>query len=304
MNLKSFTVKAPATTSNMGPGFDCIGMALGLYNEAVYSFDRKGLEITAEGFVNQAVADPKKNMIYHAFEACCAANGTVPPEDMQIHTTNRVPMGSGLGSSSTAVLMGIFGANQWGGFGMSRDQLIGLATELEHHPDNAAPAICGGLTSAVIEDGDIHIRQYETADWNLAVVVPQFKLLTEEARAALPKMVSLQDAVYNIGHMMLVVDALRTGDGDLLQLGMRDKLHQRYRMALLPGSEQACAAALKAGAAASGLSGAGPGVIAYTMGDTAEILKAMESAYDEIGLKYNSFALKIAKQGVSVCINE
>lgn len=298
--MKTFTVKAPATTSNMGPGFDCIGMALSLYNESEFSFASDGLSITAEGFTNQAESDPKNNMIYRAFAACCERNSVKPPENMQIRCVNRIPMLSGLGSSSTAILMGIFGANEWGGFRMSKDALLELATELEGHPDNAAPAIFGGLTAAIKEENHIIIRSYKTANWNLAVVVPEFRLPTHEARAALPKMVPLQDAVYNIGHMMLVVDGLREGNEKLLRQGMKDKLHERYRMALLPGSEKAVAAAFKAGAAASGLSGAGPGVIAYTMGSSNGILKAMEAVYESLPLPYHAFNLKISQNGVIV----
>lgn len=297
---KGFIVKAPATTSNMGPGFDCLGMAMTLYNQSEFRFEEKGLKISGEGFNNYKDNDPKKNLIYTSFEACCRRNGTLPPENLQIHSINRIPMGSGMGSSATAILMGIFGANEWGHFGMSRYDLLGLATEIEGHPDNAAPSIFGGFAASVVENGKTTCRRWETADWNLCVVVPHFDLSTHEARKALPTQVTRQDAIFNISHLPFVLEALRTGDESLLRQGMQDRIHEKYRMALLPGSAEAVQAAREAGAAASGLSGAGPGVIAYTMGETKSILSAMQEVYRKINLPFESFTLKAAKEGISV----
>ena len=292
--MDSFIVKVPATSANIGPGFDCLGVALNLFNEVRFSFDDSiPLTITAEGFRGQLPKLPQKNLIYRAFCTACEKFGVQPPRAMQIHCINNIPMGSGLGSSSSAIVAGICGANQWGGFGMDRAALLDLATEIEGHPDNVAPAIYGGLVAAVMDDSKVSLCRYTAADWNVAVVVPCFDLLTSESRRVLPKQVSMQDAVFNIAHSLLVVEALTKGDTALLRQGMQDRLHQQYRLPLIPGASEAVQAALDLGAAA-GLSGAGPGVAAFTMEDPQPILDAMCKAFADNMMNYHAFCLKIS----------
>ncbi len=298
--MQAFTVRVPATTANIGPGFDCLGMALTLYNEADFSFEGDDLRIEIEGFNRLTSADPYQNLIYTVFADTLREHGVTLPKGMRIHCRNHVPMGSGLGSSSTALLLGLAAANEYGRLGMDNAALLKAATRLEGHPDNAAPAIYGGFVSAAPEDdGEIIVCRHPVADWNMAVVVPVFNLLTSDARKALPKSVPLADAVFNISHTLMVIEALKNGDLDLLRRGMQDRLHQSYRFALIPGIENAANAAREAGAAA-GISGAGPGVIAFTLGDARPYQEIMEAEAYACHAEVNSFLVKVSRTGLEV----
>lgn len=298
--MNAFTVKVPATTANIGPGFDCIGLALELWNEAFFSFDHKGLDISIEGFSNLIEEDPTNNLIYRSFEMFCINRQVKMPADLSIHCTNRIPMGSGMGSSSSAIILGLYAADAWLEAHTSKDNFLEMAALVEGHPDNVAPAIYGGLVAAMIDEQEVCSRQYKTADWNTAVILPNMVLLTENSRKALPKQVTLKDAVYNISHSMMVLDALENGDENLLRRAMKDRLHQQYRLPLIPGAECACQAAMDCGAAAVGLSGAGPGLIAFSMGDTTAIIDGMRKAFLEAGLESDAYALKISRKGAFV----
>ncbi len=298
--MKSFTVRVPATTANIGPGFDCLGMALTLYNEADFSFEGDALRLEIEGFNRLTSADPYQNLIYTAFADTLREHGVAVPKGIRIHCRNNVPMGSGLGSSSTALILGLAAANEYAELGMDKPALLKAATRLEGHPDNAAPAVYGGFVSAALEDdGEIIVCRHPVADWNMAVVVPVFNLPTSDARKVLPKSVPLADAVFNISHTLMTVEALKNGDLELLRRGMRDRLHQSYRFALIPGIENAANAAREAGAAA-GISGAGPGVIAFTLGDARPYLELMEAKAYEYHAEVNSFIVKVSRTGLEV----
>ncbi len=298
--MNSFTVRVPATTANIGPGFDCLGMALTLCNEAEFSFGGDELRVEIEGFNRLTSADPRDNLIYTTFADTLLDHGIEVPTGMRIHCRNNVPMGSGLGSSSTAVVIGLAAANEYGQLGMDSEALLKAATAIEHHPDNAAPAIYGGFVSAAMEeDGEIIVCRHPVAEWNMAVVVPVFNLLTADARKALPKSVPLADAIFNISHTLMVIEALKNGDLELLRRGMQDRLHQSYRFALIPGIEDAAKAAHEAGAA-SGISGAGPGVIAFTTGDAKPYLDIMEAEVRKHHAEVNSFIVKISQTGLEV----
>lgn len=298
--MKSFTVRVPATTANIGPGFDCLGMALTLYNEADFSFEGDALRLEIEGFNRLTSADPYQNLIYTAFADTLQEHGVAVPKGIRIHCRNNVPMGSGLGSSSTALVLGLAAANEYAELGMDKPALLKAATRLEGHPDNAAPAVYGGFVSAALEDdGEIIVCRHPVADWNMAVVVPVFNLPTSDARKVLPKSVPLADAVFNISHTLMTVEALKNGDLELLRRGMRDRLHQSYRFALIPGIENAANAAREAGAAA-GISGAGPGVIAFTLGDARPYLELMKAKAYEYHAEVNSFIVKVSRTGLEV----
>jgi homoserine kinase len=230
------------------------------------------------------------------------------PKGLRIRCANRIPLRSGLGSSAAAVVAGLMGANALMGENLlSRQQIVRLAAEIEGHPDNVAAAIQGGLTISATDGEEIMVEKAAIADWDVVVVLPEIKLETREARAALPKEVPLQDAVFNIGRTALVVEALRSGNRDALRQAMEDRLHQPYRLRLIPGAAEAIAAAREAGAAAA-LSGAGPAVIAFpstalrasAQGGAEKAAEAMEAAFREAGVATRRFLLKAAKSGAEV----
>src|SRR3972149_6380318 len=260
-----FTIKVPATTANLGPGFDALGLALDLWNVAEFTVTNdKQISLAIEGEgkdqlptdANNAIVDAALQVYELAGKTC---NG------MQIHCVNRVPLGSGLGSSSAALLTGMLGANAMLGEPFPREEILKLAIETEGHPDNVAPAMLGGLVASIIHESHVvSLRLTLTGQRrpiHITVVLPDFDFPTKQARAILPKQVERKDAIYNISRAVLVTEALRTGDLDLLGKAMTDALHQPYRIPLIPGAQAAMEAMKRAGASAVALSGAGPTMV-------------------------------------------
>ncbi len=301
--MNSITVTVPATTANLGPGFDCLGLALELRN--VVTLTAVSTEtavshtpsITIEGEGADKLPADESNLVYQAAARLFERVG-VRPSALRIHQQNRIPVGSGLGSSAAAVLGGLLAANALVDGGLSDADILQMATEMEHHPDNVVPAFYGGLTLAVAgEDGRLHIEQLPISPMKVVIVLPDFDLPTAEARAALPTQAPLADAVFNIGRAGLVVRALARGDWPALGPAMQDKLHQPYRIPLIPGMAAAFAAAETAGAAAVALSGAGPSVAAFAPDNHGAIAQAVMDAFTAVGLASRAWTLPIAQSG-------
>ncbi len=301
MKKTPFTVKVPATSANLGPGFDCLGLALNLWNEASFSFQGNSLVITAEGYTRNDMPSGTDNLIYTSFCEFCTKRGTEIPGGIEIKCTNRIPIGSGLGSSSTAVLIGIMAANEYLETNLSKEQLLQEAAAIEGHPDNVGPAIYGGLTGAGMDEKS-HVRliNFPVAAWNIALTVPHYNLLTSESRKLLPQEIPLKNAVFNIGHSVLVLKALETGDEELLGFAMKDKLHQPYRLPVIPGAAETIQAALDAGAAAAALSGAGPGLIAFSMSNPNLILEKMKLCLQKNHMACESFISSVTNEGAYI----
>ncbi len=214
-------------------------------------------------------------------------------------------MSSGLGSSSAAILTGLLAGNVLLGSPLNRAEILNLAAEMEGHPDNVAPAMLGGLIVAIIEDHQVVGRQIPLgSDFHVTVVLPDFYLPTKQARAALPKRIPLKHAVYNISRAALVVEAFRSGDLTLLGQVMNDRLHQPYRLKLIPGAEAAMDAAHQAGAEAVALSGAGPSLIAFSSKAEAGLGEAMQRAFEAEGLKSRVFHLRASGRGAEIIQKE
>jgi len=295
--VSAVTVRVPATTANLGPGFDTLALALDLWNEAVFQPVESGLTITVEGEGKGVLPLDGKNLVLKAVEALCKhVNRAVP--GLAVHCTNQIPLGSGLGSSAAATLLGLMGANAVLGAPLNRDQILEMAIQMEGHPDNAAAAMNGGLV--VVSGLNPHgwlVRRYDLPALCAALVLPDFDFPTHAARAALPKQVPFGDAVFNMGRALLVVEALRSGDLDLLGTAMEDRLHQPYRLPLIPQAAEVMAAARRAGAAAIAISGAGPSVIAFTANDPSRVASAMADEFQTVGIPSRSFQLKTSNSG-------
>ena len=228
------------------------------------------------------------------------AFGQPAPRGLRLHCANRIPLGGGLGSSAAAILTGLLGANALLGSPAGQSELLSLAVAAEGHPDNVAAALTGGLVlSAVAADAPL-VRRVEVPALQVAVATPDFDLPTRAARAALPRQVPLEDAVFNLTRTAFVVEALRSGDLDLLGQVMADRLHQPYRFKLIPGAEAAARAARESGAVAVALSGAGPSLIAFAPRDPQAVAAAMAAAFRSAGLKARGMVLGISDQGASV----
>ena len=302
MTVGCLTVYAPATTANLGPGFDTLGLALDLWNEAVFCLEGDGFLIDFKGeHRHGGLPDDSENLIARAFSHFYNKQGKEVPRGVHITCTNRIPTGSGMGSSAAAVLTGLGAANAFLGNPLERDGILEMAAEMEGHPDNAAAALFGGLTVCLNGDRPILTRCFEAAPLPVVVAVPKFHLPTQTARAALPSEVSIKDAVFKIGRAVLVVEALRSGDLDLLGQVMADRLHQPCRFKLIPGCLEAQKRAFNAGAKAVALSGAGPGLLAFARPeDCAKVGAAMQEGFEAAGLKCVWFNLSGSSKGMRV----
>ncbi len=307
-------VRVPATTANLGPGFDVLGLALDLWNEATFTVDEDAAgeperwEAVNEGFGAEHLPTDAAHLTLRAFRTVFERLGQPLPARVHLRARNVIPVASGLGSSAAAVVAGVLAANALLGGPLSPEALLSVATALEGHPDNVAPALLGGLTAAWQEArGEPRALAlplapaWQTKAW-LAVAVPQVALRTSQARQALPPQVPHGDAVFNLGRVVLLLEALRRGDVALLAAGVQDRLHQPYRWSLLPGVEAVRQAALEAGAVAVALSGAGPGIVAFApqMDDATPVAQAMVAAWRQQGIVARGWALRPTMTGAQV----
>ena len=252
-------VSVPATSANVGSGFDALGLAVTLYNTVTFEESDK-LDISAAD--GTRIPRNESNLVYRSARVVYDQLG-IPLKGLRITQRNDIPMARGLGSSSACIVAGIMGANALLVDKLTERQMLTLATAIEGHPDNVAPALLGGLTSSVFEDGVVYsVKRDVDQSLCFAAIVPDYKLLTEAARAALPKQVAHKDAVYNLSRAALVPAAFCEGRHDLLGIATEDKLHQPYRMPLMPGSREMFALAKQCGAKAVYVSGAGSTVMA------------------------------------------
>lgn len=226
-------VKVPATSANLGPGFDVAGLAVTLYNTFTFELLDDGLEITGcpEQFCN---AD---NMTYQAFVEGAKTCGLLF-KGLRIECSGDVPYTRGLGSSSTCIVAGIVGAYAFVDRYDERQEILELATKIEGHPDNVAPAIFGGLTVSVMSDGVTTLNIPVKHDYRFVAMIPPFTLSTEKSRSVLPQVLSRSDAVANVSHLALMVASLINGYDDGLKLGFKDRLHQPYRGPLIEGFDE------------------------------------------------------------------
>lgn len=291
--MATIRVSVPATTANLGPGFDCLALALSLHNRVEVSrVSRTQVIIHGEGA--GLLPEDEGNLVLRAMQHLASYAGSVLPP-VQVFQHNAIPVGSGLGSSAAAVVAGLLAANELLGASLPLPLLLALATELEGHADNVAAALTGGL---VLVAGD-EVVSLPVAPLQAVVVLPAVTLSTRAARAALPASVPRADAVFNLAQLGLLLQALARGDQPLLARAMADRLHQPYRISLIPGMPAALAAAQAAGAAAC-LSGAGPSLIAFTASGHEALARAIRGAFAEAGLDSRTWILSCESRGAEV----
>lgn len=261
MTTKRVRVKIPASTANMGPGFDCIGMALNLYAWIEMGI-ANSTEIELFGEELEGVPLDKSNLVYQVAQMVFAEASEHHPE-LYIAMYSEIPLTRGLGSSASAIVGALVAANALIGNKLTEVQLFQIASRLEKHPDNVGASLFGGIVVA-FWDGERaeHIRLNPHPDMEVLVAIPSFQLSTEKARNVLPQHVPLEEAVYNLSHSSVLVAALATGNLSMIRHAMHDRLHQPHRAALIPGMEEFLAGATDHGAIGAALSGAGPTVLA------------------------------------------
>jgi homoserine kinase len=298
----SVTVTVPATTANLGAGFDCIGAALTLHNKFKFQIVDGDTQIIVTGSEAARVDTiHKDNLLYCAYVKLYEHIGkTPPPVKMEIGLG--VPLARGLGSSATAIVGGLVGANILAGEPLTQSQVMELAISMEGHPDNVVPALIGGCRLAATG-----VNGWEICDipWHDSVVpvvaIPDFELSTNVARQVLPTEISRADAIFNISHLGLLLRALSTGNTSWLQASLQDRLHQPYRKSLIKGYDEVSTAALNAGAYGMVISGAGPTLLALT--DTShslDVVAAMATAWKNVGVAAQVRALNIDNNGATV----
>lgn len=278
-------VQVPATTANLGPGFDTLGMALQIYNTIeMEEIDFGKLSIEIEGEGTDHIPRDERNVVYKSAEKLFNQVG-YKPKCLRIKLINNIPVASGLGSSATAIVGGLVAANTIAGNPLNEKDLLALATEIEGHPDNVAPALLGGVVVSALFDGEVKFIKVEPPiELKCVVAIPKFPLSTQKAREVLPQNVSLNDAIFNISRASLLVAALMSGNLNIFGLAMDDKLHQPYRSSLVPGMKKVFAAAKLAGARGVALSGAGPTLIAFCDKNTALVAQVMKETFQENGV--------------------
>ena len=302
----SVTVTVPATTANMGPGFDCLGAALSLYNRFHFTpftplSDSAPFHITIEGNEAERVNAGANNLVYRAYLKYYEQLGK-PAPPIHIKINLGVPLSRGLGSSSTAIVGGIVGANALAGFPLQNSDLANLANEIEGHPDNVVPALLGGAQLAAIANGHLQLCDLP---WHPSitpvVIIPDFELSTADARRVLPGQYSRADAVFNTAHVGLLMRGLATGNGEWIAGGMSDRIHQPYRQKLIPGYSNVRRAAIQAGAWGLVISGAGPTLLALTPKEASENVKeAMNSAWKSQDFTATAHCLELETKGAVV----
>lgn len=301
------TVKVPATTANIGPGFDCLGMALPLYNEITIEetvLPGTGIQINiideSNEFETLSIPTDENNIVYKAVELLYNSIGQTPSE-LKISIKTHIPIAKGLGSSASVIVGGLIAANELLGRPADEQALLSIATEVEGHPDNVAPTVLGGFVlSSQEEDGSVVYRKLPwPKEWKLIVCIPDYELATEIARSVLPEKVDMKDAAFNARRCAMLVDAVYTKDAELLRLALQDKLHQPYRMKLVPGLKEIIEG-LKHEPDALGcvLSGAGPSILVISQGKEIEKIKnKISQIWFDLNVKSTIRVMEIEEQG-------
>ncbi len=293
------TVRVPATIANLGPAFDALGLAVSLYNTVeVETAAGAGVDVHGEG-EGQLPLD-EQNLVYRAVAAVAGDAGR--PASFHIRCWNDIPLMRGLGSSAAAIVGGAVAANALLGRPLDDVALLALATRLEGHPDNVAPALVGGaVVCGFLSDTVPYVRL--TPAWSavLVVAVPSFAVSTAEARRRLPAQVPFRDAAGNVARTAALVASLVTGRTDVLASAMDDALHQPYRRALVPGMDAVFEAARRAGAYGAALAGSGPSIVALTPSDRADAVGgAMVEAFRGAGTSARALLLHVDEMGATV----
>jgi homoserine kinase len=307
----SVQVQVPATTANIGPGFDCLGAALTLYNrfqftplpEQSKTEGKPTLSIEVEGLEAARVQTDAQNLAYRAF-CTLFENVHHPIPNVHLKISLGIPLARGLGSSATAIVGGLLGANALVSKPLSQAQLLDLAIAIEGHPDNVAPALLGGCQLAAVDP----LTQAWTLcpiQWSSQIVpvvaIPDFELSTAAARAVLPQQCSYPDAIFNVAHLGLLIKGLEAAQSEWIRVALHDRLHQPFRAALISGFPEVQKAALDAGAEGLVISGAGPTLLALSLPEVAPLVASqMQSAWQLQGVTAQVNLLQLDRKGATV----
>lgn len=305
--------RVPATTANLGPGFDCLGLALPIYNIITIEetvMPSTGIEVNVmKDFENaelieelDSIPNDKDNIVYKAVEILYNLVGQDPSE-IKINIKSSIPIAKGLGSSASVIVGGLMAANDLLGNPADEAALLSIATEAEGHPDNVVPAILGGLVmSSMEDDGSVIYRRLDwPEDWHITVCIPDFELATNISRSVLPEKVPMEDAKFNARRFAMLIHAIDTVDAKLMKSALEDKLHQPYREKLIPGFKE-IKEALKHEENVLGtvISGAGPSIVIISQKNNIEkIYQTVKEVWDNMNVHCDIRTLTVEKCGAS-----
>ena len=304
------SVKVPATTANIGPGFDCFGLALPFYNivtleELVYPNEGVEINVFSDNLDINDFHIPldETNIVYKAVELLYNYVGQTP-HAMRINIQTEIPLAKGLGSSASVIVGGVMAANELLGNPADEDALLSIATEIEGHPDNISAAMMGGFViSSSEDDGSIIYRKIKwPEDWKLTICIPDYELSTSISRSVLPQKIDLQDAAFNARRCAFFIEALHTHDTDLMKLALQDKLHQPFRTKLVPGLDEIINN-LKHVDSVLGtvLSGAGPSMLVISKGnDLDEIKNIIKTTWDTFSVRADIKTVDVEANGAKI----
>jgi len=290
----------PATTTNLGPGFDCLGLALDMYNIIEVDEKAEGLDICVPEEQKGEIPLNESNLVYVAMKKVFDKVGYCV-KGLKINLINNIPLTRGLGSSAACIVGGLTAANELVGRVLSRSEIAKMAVEMDGHPDNVLPALEGGMVIACLNDGEVvNFRFDPPENIKFALIIPDFYLPTKEARKVIPKTITVKEAVFNISRAALVTAAFLTGNLENLYVSMQDRIHQPYRKDLIPNWDDITNQAIELGAKGVFLSGAGPTIIAVLDQDYQKFQREMQQKVDGLNERWTVKIANICRQGVQV----
>ncbi|WP_457623880.1 homoserine kinase [Persephonella sp.] len=300
--MKVLKVKVPATSANLGAGFDTLGLALTLYNEFIVE-EHDGVVIETEP-KNEFLEVPENNLFIQVIKYGCERRGK-EFHGAKLKQINRVPVARGLGSSATAIVGAIVVSSAVSKTELTDELFFDIAYKFEPHPDNLLPAWKGGFITALKDGGKTYYNNINfPTDLKAVVVIPDFELSTEKARSVLPEKIPLKDGIFNVQRVSLFLSALQNKRYDLLKVAMDDRFHQPYRKSLIPNFDRVVQNGYDAGALGVSLSGAGSAVLALANDNFEKIGKAMSEAFSDVGIDAEYMILDIDRKGTQLEILE
>lgn len=293
-------IQVPATTANVGAGFDILGIALNLYNFIDIELSDK-YELTYSGKeYKSSLTDSKKNLFYSSMERVYKEFGIKTPE-FKVNIEVNIPLSRGLGSSSSAIVAGVVSANNFLKNKLNNDEILKICNDIEGHPDNIAPCLLGGIVISMIEKDKVITQKINNKNkFKFIAVIPDFELSTKKARKVLPEKITYSDSVFNSSRLAFLIMSLLNGNNDLLSISLNDKIHQQYRGKLIKGFDDILKTSLESGAIGAVLSGAGPTILAITDKDEKNIAENMSKKWLEFGIQSRYELLDIDTIGCKI----
>jgi homoserine kinase len=289
-------VTVPATSANIGPGFDCLGLALNLYNNFYIEETESGLMING----CEEACRNKNNLLYTSMETCFQRIG-YKHKGLRIEFETSIPPSRGLGSSASCILGGILAANEIGNGNLSKNEILELATEIEGHPDNIAPALLGGMTVSIKEEKKIYYEKISLPEGlKFCAIIPDFTLSTKAARAVLPDKIPHNDGAYNVGRVSLLIAALANKNLEQFKFACKDKLHENYRGSLIENYDEIIKESSRLNSLCVFLSGAGPTIMAVLKEEEIEFSKHMKDYLTKLNSKWVVKELKMDCKGAQI----